>query len=378
LRLEIVAKADELKSLKSKADVEDSFGTISHSLLPIFNKSEKPDYNPKPKKIEIANLIAIQRIDGKQVDLKDVILIDSNRLMILTGSNLIMILTRPSLRPTKEEAPDDGSIASLRKRKALEAKKRREIEANGGVPPPEKEFCDFTHTASLVLKMESTQRTPVMIKQVKEQILFLCYDDGWVQVIQYCEKLLTVKPEEVIANPQIPPNILTAVLAEFQAHCGGLVKGDGEKPSKLHNGPIKAIFNACSCRTFGENSFISEILTVGTDLRVVHWGVRYTVSTIEVETSRSKTSRSLSSEIPSQASSVNSSAKPSKRSRKKVEEEDAPPPVYVEEIKLQNVRCEMAVVEYLGVIFSATLMSHLKIFMTPFDVGLSFTKLRSK
>lgn len=328
-----------------------SFSTISHSLLPIFNKNEKPDYNPKPKKIEIVKLLVIQRIDGKQVDVKDVILIDPNKIMILTGGNLIMVLTRPGLRPSKDEAPDDGSIASLRKKKALEAKKKRETEANGGVPLPEKEFCDFIHTASLVLKLDSAQRMPVMIRQVKQQILLLCYDDGWVQVIQYCEKLLTVKPEEVLANPQIPPVVITVVLAEFQAHCGGLSKGEAEsKFSKLHNGPIKEIFDASNCRTFGENGFISEIFTLGTDLRIVHWGIRYTVSAIEIETSRSKTSRSQSSELLSQTSSV-ASNKPGKKSKKKVEEVDETPPVYIEEVKLQNLRCDMAVVEYLGVRF---------------------------
>ncbi len=346
LRLEIIAKPDEQKSIKPKSDIEGSLSTISHSLLPTFNKSEKPDYNPKPKKIELAKLFVIQRIDSKQVDVKDVILLDPNRLMILTGANLIMILTRPSLRPDKEEVVDDGSIASLRKRKALEAKKRREIEANGGVPLPEKEFCDFTHTASLVLKLgDSTQRTPVLIKQVKEQMLLLCYNDGWVQIIQYCEKLLTVKPEEVLENPQIPPNILTVVLAEFQAHCGGISKGEGETVSKTHNSPIKSIFDATKCRMFGENGFIAEFFTLGTDLRIAHWGVRYTVSAVEIETSRSKTSRSQSSDLPSQASSNKSS----KKSKKKVEEEDDVPPVYIEELKLQNVRCESAVVEYLGV-----------------------------
>ena len=378
-----------------RSDLQSEDGSLNsdfHSLA-LPPPKERYDYNPKPKKAEYIKLVPIQRIDCNAFGLRDVVLIDENTLMILSASQGVLFFSRPSLRPQKDTLIDDGSISFMRKKRALEAKRKRETEANGGVPPPEILFCEFVHTATMSFQTAvkgidnltfsgasgstsatAGRREPVMIRQFSQQLMLLGYDDGWLQLIQYSEKLLTTDPEKTLQS-KAPTLFETAVLAEFHAHYSDVCNDESDEiitplassrePSasekvssskkKTAKGPLRDIFDATKCKTFGKDGLVIEFFTLGSDLRLVHWGVRYVSSAVEITKTRTRRSQSLdTNSIPSKAEQLSMKKKEGERKlrgKKKSEEEDIdqPPPVYCEVLKASRVHSESAVVEFLGV-----------------------------
>jgi len=114
-----------------------------------------------------------------------------------------------------------------------------------------------------------------MIQHYKSPLLIIGYSDGNIQLIQYTKELLDTSRKVIVPlkgsaglilllsefNPQhdIPPSITLS-----------------DKETILS--PMKAMFDGNICCTYGMNGYLQELYTIGYDLKIKQWGLRYAVN----------------------------------------------------------------------------------------------------
>jgi hypothetical protein len=144
------------------------------------------------------------------------------------------------------------------------------------VPSP---YNEFKHNSSLILKFDVLSRFPIMIRQFKHNLLNVIYNDGFIQVIQYSNQLIS--PSQSMSELGKPVIGLTFLLGEFFAFHfpPSDLEGEGKNQYNFSGIPsnelLKNVLDASECETFGSNCYLEELFTVGYDLRIIHWGVRY-------------------------------------------------------------------------------------------------------
>jgi hypothetical protein len=203
-------------------------------------------------------------------------MVDQDTIAMLCPTNL-MILTRPCLQDIKPKSPT--------RRKTLDGSKNEPEEKP---KLSDNKFHEFIHTGTLMLNYDAFKRKPIMVKYYKSPFILVSFDDGHVQLIQHSEELF-------YRDRNIPRPIgalgMTLLMSDFgTSHT--IPSGLSEKEKPL---PLKLIFDANICDTYGSNGYLQEIYTVGYDLKIKHWGLRYAVNpdfaSFEVQSSHSQESK---------------------------------------------------------------------------------------
>lgn len=283
-------------SMNDSASV--STGQISPPRLPLASKPPLRVYNT-------------QLLDCSAVDMKDIIFIARDTLFVL-ASESIMVLSRAGLRSETREAkslnsllqsePDkyeskvsgirntsaDGKTSAANTTEEFNTNPDKQNSAESDLNPSElapsqsqsqsqSTFHEFVHIASLIIKFDVTVvRSPVMIRNLKNRMVLIGFNDGWVQILRYSPVLLARNPKE---RKVIQENLLSKAVCAFKAHSLEVV-GKEDDPFPESTTPsiiaLKSVFEANRCNTYGQYGYLSEFFTVGSDLRIAHWGIRLT------------------------------------------------------------------------------------------------------
>ena len=229
-------------------------------------------------------------------------MVDTNTLMVLSSA-VVMVLTRSGLFKTQRtfrkfgEEDDDSNNSSKNS-----------------------PYNEFKHSSTLILKYDLSQRVPAMIKQFKEKLLLVTFSDGLTQIIQYSPMLIQpspIRPQD--AKPILGQSIL---LGEFMAHHFQML---AEKEVIIN------MFDASKCETFGTNCYLQEVFTLGSDARIVHWGIRYVLDQEDAVADIKLTSEEALL-----------------RESKEEEDIDLDKIIYTEEVTCLNIEAAV-IVDYLGV-----------------------------
>ena len=179
--------------------------------------------------------------------------------MVLSNA-VIMFLSRPGLYKLRRTFSRMGLGG-------LDA----ESAASPNSPPKDTPFSEFTHTSTLVLKFDLLRRYPCMFRRYKDGLLMVVYNDGIVQLIQFSPELIQSDHGNFMyLDPTKPISGKSFLLCEFQTF-HHLVNDNQQGKDES----IQALFDASGCETYGSNAYIQEVFTVGKDLRILHFGLRY-------------------------------------------------------------------------------------------------------
>jgi hypothetical protein len=110
-----------------------------------------------------------------------------------------------------------------------------------------------------------------MFRRYKDGLLMVVYNDGIVQLIQFSPELIQSDHGNFMyLDPTKPISGKSFLLCEFQTF-HHLVNDNQQGKDES----IQALFDASGCETYGSNAYIQEVFTVGKDLRILHFGLRY-------------------------------------------------------------------------------------------------------
>ncbi len=133
---------------------------------------------------------------------------------------------------------------------------------------------EFYHSGTIPMAYNALYKSPTAIRQVGADKLLVGFDDGTVQIIICSALQESLDDPRPVAVPLQPTPLIAAKLCEFQAHA---VQQNPGTPQTKQNSGRNGVLAASNCPwavLCGGTSYMLELLTIGSDNRLAHWGVR--------------------------------------------------------------------------------------------------------